>query len=132
MEKLNTLKNFKNYEDMSKRSEAFKKGVKDYKEGTAKIDYSIEPKWVSRVIKVREWNNYYKYNKAYCYLEKVFDGVKIGFSTAGLVPVGCEPLTGEELLSVDNYRRANNIFPTPLKIVENPIVESSKEQKKIL
>ena len=115
METIQESEEFKNFEEMCRNSEAFKRGVKAYKEGKGKTIGSVEPVWVSQVVKVKEWNNYFKYNKAYFYLEKVSDGVKIAFLVAGLVPMNCELLTDEELRILDVYRRSNHIYPTPLK-----------------
>ena len=45
---------------MCESSEAFKQGVKDFREGKAKTVRSVTPLWVKCSITVREWNAYFK------------------------------------------------------------------------
>lgn len=109
-------------------SNVFKQGVKDFKEGSVKMR-SAKHFWVTQLITQREWDGFYKYNSAYCNLGKVGgtrDGegrarggkVKIGFVAANEVPINCELCTNEELMQIDDYRGAKNVYPRPLKEVE--------------
>ena len=119
LEKIQDLPKFKNYEDMCKNSEAFKQGLKDFKEGNLqnKITGSVESFWVKKLISQREWSNWYSHHNEYCKLEIEGVGIgkkiSIGFLVANIIPQDCEPLTDEELRQIDNYRRAHNIYPTP-------------------
>ena len=76
----------------------------------------IKQVWVKKLVKVKEWNNCYKYNSSYCFLRnEPGKGVWIGFVVANQVPRDCELLDLDELRQVDDYRKANNIYPRPFK-----------------
>lgn len=81
--------------------------------------------WIKKTIKVKEFDEYYQHNNSYCVLRKSKDGIVIGFMVAnpcvngvlkfkaGRYPESCAPLTDDEVLQVDAYRRSFNIYPFP-------------------
>jgi len=114
-----------------KESEAFQIGVKDYKEGKLKDRMLgiVKSLWIKKLVAQREWDSFYKYNASYCNLGKVGGAkdsegntrggkVKMGFVIVGEVPQSCELCTDEEIMQIDDYRRANNIYPRPLKEIK--------------
>jgi len=80
---------------------------------------SVKYYWVKKYISEREWNNYYSQISSYYNLG--FEGIgknkrlKIAFIVANRIPVDCIECNEEELLHIDNYRRANNNQPFPLE-----------------
>ena len=123
---------YKNYKEMT-NSENFKKGVQDFKEGKVKIP-SHNYEWLKGTVSNRDWDNYFSYNQSYTFIKRI-GGIKnskgkviggktlIAFIVATDIVGGdprisdVEPLSDEEAMVVDEYRRANNIYPRPL--VEN-------------
>jgi len=108
-------------DDIHRRFEEFinsplaQQGKKNFEEGNTK-KIMVEPIWVKKFVSVKEWNNHYKHNSVYCFLRKeAKKGVWIGFLTTDYVPRDCQLCADEELIQIDDYRRAHNIFPTPLK-----------------
>jgi len=98
---------------------SYKKGVEQFNNG--EIPNIKTPKifWVKKLIGVRDWNGFYKYNSAYCFLRKeAGKGVWVGFVVANKVPKDCELLNTDELLAVDDYRKAHKIYPTPCEVVK--------------
>ena len=76
-------------------------------------------KWVKQFFSVKEYNDYYQFVPAYCFLEKVAGrGVWLGVMVADTVPADCQLMTDEECYKVDEYRKANKVYPTPLEVVE--------------
>lgn len=82
--------------------------------------------WVKRFFLNDEWKNNYRYNSSFCKLEDVkngssFIGVMAGFcmTLREFESINSRPgspvseMNLEEQRIVDNYRRANNIHPTP-------------------
>ena len=117
MEQISDIQKFKNYTEMTK-GEMFQKGVKDVKEGKVKLPLGVKVLWVKRLIRVTDWNNFYKYDSSYCFLGKGQErGVWIGFSVMGYIPQYCEELNDDEARIVDEYRRAKNVYPLPLSEV---------------
>jgi len=89
--------------------------------------------WVKKLVRVNEWNNYYKHLTSYCFLEKEVKGIWVGFCCAdigkGRIPRDCELLTNEELRQVDNYRKQYHIEPRPFTDVEIENKESKNFEK---
>jgi len=83
-----------------------------------KENQKVKAVWVKKMVSQRDWDRFYSQNNVYCYLgeEGVGKGkkIKIGFVVANQVPRDCELLDLDELRQVDNYRKANNIYPRPL------------------
>lgn len=86
--------------------------------------------WVKKFVSSRDWKNLYSLNSSYCFLKKEEKGIWVGFMVAnpelpngkllyppGVFLKGALPLTDEEALQVDNYRRAMNIGPFPCTIL---------------
>ena len=122
MENIKTeLEKRANYKEQIEDSPAFQRGLEKIKNGSAETTKSIMPIWISRIVKAGIWNNYYSQISDYCFLEKTIEGVKMGFLATGMIPIDCKSLSDDEMLSVDNYRRANNILPTPFKKIENKV-----------
>jgi len=101
-----------------------------------KVSPIIPPKvyqlWVKKIVNVKAWNDHYQYNNSYCLLQKNKEGVVISFLIAnpelkngkllypiGVFPSGCFPLSDEETLRIDSYRRACRTYPFPCEIVDN-------------
>ncbi len=108
---------FQNYKEMTQQSEYFKQGIKDFKEGKVKQP-EIKIFWVKKSVSAMEWKNIYSQISHYCFLRKEDKHIWVGFLTAIHIPYDCEEMNEMELLQVDDYRRANNIFPTPLTKME--------------
>lgn len=107
------------YKDL-KECKLFKKGVSLVKEGKAPELEIPKIFWVKKFVSVKDYNQYYKYDNAYCFLGKVpLKGIWLGFLLANSIPMGCSELNMEELRQVDEYRQAYKISPTPFKLVEN-------------
>ena len=117
----------KDYHELQ-RGELYQKGLRQFKEGTVpKLD-SLKIYWVKKFVSVKDYNQHYKYDSSYCFLQKVpLKGVWIGFLLANHIPTDCSELDMEELRQVDDYRRAYSISPTPFKIVE--IIKKDNEIK---
>ena len=101
-----------------------------------KVSPIIPPKvyqlWVKKIVNVKAWNDHYQYNNSYCLLQKNKEGVVISSLVAnpelengrllyptGVFPSGCFPLSDEEILRIDSYRRACRTYPFPCEIVDN-------------
>lgn len=71
--------------------------------------------WVKKLVKQKEWDGEYRYEHIYCNLGTAGEGrekrVKMGFLVAKEIPEGCEELTDDECLWMDEYRRAHNFRP---------------------
>lgn len=101
---------------MMEESEPFKQGVKDFKEGNVKLNFT-EPYWVKQLVSVRDWNGHYKYISSYCFLDKTKEGISIGFCSS-YVPEKCELMIDEEMRRVDIQRRAMNVYPRPFRDIK--------------
>ena len=132
-EKIQDLQKFKSYKEMTEKSEAFKQGLKDFKERKVKVIGGVKSFWIKQLISQREWNNYYSKHNTYCKLGIEGTGIgkkiSIGFLVANCIPQDqdCQLCTNEELRQIDNYRRANNIMPYPFEEWEKR--DESKEKK---
>ena len=121
----------KDYQELQ-RGELYQKGLKQFREGTVPKPEPLKIYWVKKFVSVKDYNQHYKYDSSYCFLQKVpLKGVWIGFLVANHIPTDCSPLEMEELRQVDDYRRAYSISPTPFKIVKiikkDNEIESNKE-----
>jgi len=119
---------YQNYAEMSQKSEAFKKGVKDFKEGNIK-NPSKKYRWYKGLVSSRDWENYFSKISDYCLIGEVGGTKDSKGKTRGgkriiaFIAVKNEydskifdirPLTDEEARMVDEYRRGANIYPRPL------------------
>ena len=85
--------------------------------------------WVKKRVSNIDWKNWYSKQAFYCFLRKDGSGVMVGFAVVGGVPMDCFRMSNEELVQVDDYRKAKNIAPRPLKdinIGKAVITESSR------
>ena len=78
--------------------------------------FKVFQKWVVKEMSIRESISYLQ-NASYCNLGKSEGKMKIGFVVANNVPFGCREATNMEILQIDAYRRANRIYPFPLREV---------------
>ena len=96
-----------------------KKGLEMANEDPIK-QFTVNPLWVKKCVSQREWSDRYSQDSSYCNLGSdgvgKYKQVKIGFLTANIIPRDCEMMSDEELVVVDNYRKANNIYPRPLQV----------------
>ena len=113
---------FLTYKEAIENSEAFKKGVEDFKEGKVERQKGKKIVWVKKLVGQKEWDKFYSQNNSYCNLgvEGVGKGkkVKIVFATTEPIPADCEIPDLDELRQVDNYRKASNIYPRPFEDVK--------------
>jgi len=114
----------KNYQDLQDTIN-YKKGVEMFKNNKLTKEARIPPEepakifWVKKFVSVKDFNQYYKYDSAYCFLKKVpLKGVWLGFSVANYVPKDCSLMNDEEIRQVDDYRISYHIAPTPFEKVE--------------
>lgn len=97
----------------------FQKGVREFKEGKIK-NSSINYHWVVRLVSKLEWANAYSKNNSYCWLGEEEGKVKIGYLIAGdYISSRHRFCSDEELLQIDNYRKAKNIYPRPFEEITN-------------
>ena len=82
---------------------------------TGKNNMKIIQRWVKKLVSFKEYNQQYRGISAYCFLQKDAKGVWLGFLAADKIPEGCIPLTDEEIIKVDKYRKENHIYPRPLE-----------------
>jgi len=119
------------FQEMLKNSPKAKQGIKDFRERTVPKSKSIEPVFVKKLVSYRDWDRIYSQNNTYCNLgtEGVGKGkkVKIGFLTT-YIPQDCELCTDKELMQIDDYRRAHNIFPTPLEKISKKIMLEQRQE----
>ena len=119
-----------NYKQV-KDSPEFQQGLQDYKDSKCGNHGNTKPIWVKKLIIQREWNTYYQYCQGiYSDLGSVggiqqedgsFKGgkKKMGFCVIGGIPRDCELLNDEEAIQLNECRKGVNVFPLPLKVVEN-------------
>lgn len=112
---------YSSFAEMAQKSEHFKKGVSDFKEGKVEPQAGVKAYWVKKRISQRDWSNFYSHG-SYCNLGAEGTGknrmLKIGFLAADQIPAGCEECNDEELRQIDDYCRAYNIRPRPLDDIE--------------
>ena len=121
---------YKNYEEMTQNSEAFKKGVQDFKEGKVKIP-SHNYEWKKGLVSSRDWDNYFSKINSY-HLIGAIGGLKDskGKRRGGKRIIAfistrdndnriseIKLLEDEEAIQVDARRQASNIYPRPLKVI---------------
>lgn len=87
-----------------------------------RIPGGVKSFWVSKMVSLREWTNHYSQNSSYCKFGMTGVGkgkqIGVGFVVAHAIPQGCQLCTDEELMMIDEYRRANNIHPMPFKEIK--------------
>ena len=102
MKKLN-LKDVEN-------SEAFKRGVSDFREKKL-TNSSVSYLWYKTKVSTKKWNDYNSKIGSYTFLGGDKNDTWIGFLAVGM-PEGCLPITDtDELLKIDAHRRAINHRP---------------------
>jgi len=106
------LKTFKKMFEKTDFCKYLKEGWEQYNKNPIKMP-KIKQIWIKKLITVAEWKNHYSQHSAYCFLEKEKNGIWIGFLVADIIPFNCQECTDEEILQIDNYRRAYNIRPFP-------------------
>lgn len=100
--------------DIQKQQEAFERGKRMFKEN--RVPKTADPIifWVKKIVSQSQWNSYYSQNSSYCPLQKDKDGMWVGFLVVNKIPRECFELSDNELLQIDDYRKAYNISPRPL------------------
>jgi len=82
----------------------------------------VSPLWVKKLIKTKEWESGIYRNSSYSFLNnEKGKGVWVGFMVAdeGVLPMGCEKVSDEELRLIDLDRRATKTYPLPFNAKEN-------------
>ncbi len=95
------------------KEEAFIVGQKKYQDGHPGPGTQIA-KAFKVVIGLKDWNDKYRANPAYCLFSKDKAGVLVGFLAVSTPKYG-SLCTDEEQRQMDDQRRANNTYPTVLK-----------------
>jgi len=82
--------------------------------------------WVKKIISAKDWNNYYKHNNSYCFLnvvEKTEAGkpktISIGFMVLSDKPNAVKDnnlklVSDDEAILINEYRKSMNVYPLPL------------------
>ena len=85
--------------------------------------------WVKKLVKTKEWENWYSRDDSYTFLNAEGSGVWIGFLVPHHIPSDCLECEDEEIVQIDQHRRAKNIRPFPLKELSQ---QENEEQVKVL
>jgi len=115
---------------MSLEKISFSDKLEEWKNLPAPKERKIKQLWVKKLFKVKDWN-FFSENSSYCFLKKEKEGVWAGFLVAnpelpngkllypaGVFPKDCLPITDDEAIQIDSYRRAVNVFPVPCEKYE--------------
>jgi len=118
-------------ESTLQENKSFIQGLEDAKKGFAIPSEKII--WAEKNFLKDEWNNFYKFNSSYCKIEDVQMGNTIVKVLAGFCMrlkdfeeenknfnSGLYEMSDEHKRIVDNYRRANHIYPTPFQDLCKP------------
>lgn len=116
-------------------TKAFQEGAKAFQEGRVIKPKGVCGVWVKKRISRRHYEDFYKYNSVYCLLGTEDKKRVIGFTIVGRRPdmipnnpryMDLELLDDKELMQVDDYRRANNIYPRPIEDVKRTSTEETR------
>ena len=87
-------------------------------------------KWIKYSITKKLWNEYYKHDHGFTYLETQSGKIWIGTETV-LMRKNDVLCNDNELRIIDDHRRNFNIAPTPFEVMEIPQKEEEKTQAEI-